>query len=206
MYNYGNSGYVGQSRSKRSDEAIENGEVPISMIKLSFLEEHFQNDEIDIITNFGVSNFKKLAIQLGANSWHHTGKYYNETDHYNVYDVYDRLVKMTTEEKILFKEENKEVKKEIEELKYGFITQEIWGGTRKYPKIIGEQTRIGKIKGDWLITREGKKCKISANKTIKSKSYDTLIEAKKGIKKELGIKVLKKDFEPVNKKTKEKIR
>lgn len=89
---YGQSGYVGCSMSRRAQEAYEQGEKPKSKwTKTAML------DAIagvlwfdDVLTEENMSAFKKLKKDELFNqffewsSWHHTGKYANVTDFYDV--------------------------------------------------------------------------------------------------------------------------
>lgn len=89
---YGQSGYVGCSMSRRAQEAYEQGEKPKSKwTKAAML------DAIagvlwfdDMLTDDNMAAFKKLKKDELFNgffewsSWHHTGKYANVTDFYDV--------------------------------------------------------------------------------------------------------------------------
>ena len=89
---YGQSGYVGCSMSKRAQEAYEQGEMPKSKwTKAAML------DAIagvlwfdDVLTDDNIAAFKKLKKDelfdkfFEWSSWHHTGKYANVTDFYDV--------------------------------------------------------------------------------------------------------------------------
>lgn len=50
----------------------------------------------------------------------------------------------------------------------GEITVQVWGGTRKHPKIIGYDTKKGVVKGDFLYF-DGGRYKITAHKVVSFK-------------------------------------
>lgn len=50
----------------------------------------------------------------------------------------------------------------------GEITVQVWGGTRKHPKIIGYDTQKGIVKGDFLYF-DGGRYKITAHKVVSFK-------------------------------------
>ena len=126
---YGNSGYVGQSKSVRAYEAEEN----------------------DIYT--ATECDKLLGVRSGAtkaclvpSEWHHTGSYYKETDYYDIRlllainDNDEEIISEYTEDEI------KEAKESLEELKSwrkpkltsntykANVKWLTWSGTRKHPK------------------------------------------------------------------------
>lgn len=63
---------------------------------------------------------------------------------------------------------NISVKKEKEKEVIGEITVQVWGGTRKHPKIIGYDTQKGIVKGDFLYF-DGGRYKITAHKVVSFK-------------------------------------
>ena len=126
---YGNSGYVGQSKSVRAYGAED--------------EDKYSATECD----------KLLGVRSGAtkaclvpSEWHHTGSYYKETDYYDI-----RLllaIKDNNEETIseYDKDEIKKAKESLEKLKSwrkpkltsntyrADVEWLTWSGTRKHPK------------------------------------------------------------------------
>src|SRR5699024_3416250 len=81
-----NKGYVGYSRSVRSQRAIESFEMPLSFIKkaviMDFLEEHkeeYGESDLTFLKKLAVTKWKFIAIELTASSsWHHTSSYFNK--------------------------------------------------------------------------------------------------------------------------------
>ena len=192
-------GYIGYSRSERSLEAISNYEVPLNSIKKSLIVDYLKENESDFsekelleLKNTSVSIWKYAAKMCGPSSWHHTSKYYNKTDHYSLSSIAELI--LSDKEKILAQYNNlKESNKEIT-YDYGVIRVLIWGGTRKRPKVVGEEEVAGIIIGEWLYYSEDtstskyrtiNKYNIYANKVAKLDRYDTyeeLIKAHKNYK------------------------
>ncbi|AUA19242.1 hypothetical protein ACS6ZM_08210 [Streptococcus suis] len=107
-------GYIGQSRSERSQEAIDSGLLTKSQLKA----------------------WQKRAVEAGAvrpREWHHTGKYFNKTEYYSPIDFED----------LDPKDFPKKPKMEIETKKTWFVLVSAkWGGTKKYPKIVGAEVKV----------------------------------------------------------------
>ncbi|CAM4050482.1 hypothetical protein [Catellicoccus marimammalium] len=180
-----NSGYVGSSRSVRSAEAIEEFEMPLSMIDKAtihdFIDE-FEEDEdykgLDQLRDLSVTLWKYACKRAGNTSWHHTGKYFNRTNHYSLpytaewlldYGV-DRLKEDYKEDK---EEERKEKAKELENMELAVAQIQVWGGSRRHPRLLKIETVMGVVKGDWLYAvseSEQSKYKIYANK-VENISY-----------------------------------
>ena len=100
MFNM-NSGYVGASRSIRSQEAIDSYEVPMSMIKKALIEDFldeqddFTSEDINFLSKVSVAKWKYVASErMSASSWHHTSSYFNETYHYSLYSISDKLLEI----------------------------------------------------------------------------------------------------------------
>ena len=126
---YGNSGYVGQSKSVRAYEAEDN--------------DKYTATECD----------KLLGVKPGAtkaclvpSEWHHTGSYYKETDYY---DIRLLLAIKDNDEEVISEYDEDEIKKakeSLEELKSwrkpeltsktykADVEWLTWSGTRKHPK------------------------------------------------------------------------
>ena len=126
---YGNSGYVGQSKSVRAYEAEDN--------------DRYTATECD----------KLLGVRSGAtkaclvpSEWHHTGSYYKETDYY---DIRLLLAIKDNDEEVISEYDEDEIKKakeNLEELKSwrkpkltsntykADVEWLTWSGTRKHPK------------------------------------------------------------------------
>lgn len=105
-------GYIGQKRSERSQEAIDRGLVTKSQLKA----------------------WQKRAVEQGAVSaceWHHTGKYFNRTEYFDLEDF----------EELNPKDFPKTKKIEEPETWYVLVSAD-WGGTKKHPKIIGADVKV----------------------------------------------------------------
>ncbi|MFW6024885.1 MAG: hypothetical protein ACOCRX_00940 [Candidatus Woesearchaeota archaeon] len=208
MYNI-NSGYVGSSRSVRSKDAINDYEVPISMIKKGLIKEFlnecddFTDDEVKLLSNIATTKWKYVAKKIAKpSSWHHTSSFFNETNHYDLRAVARKILKIkdTIDKEYkdyLRKQKNKKAKT-INSYKYGVICVEVWGGSRRNPKIIGYDEAAGIVIGKWLYYKDGhninnnvSKYKISANKVEWFKKYNSYEDL---IKKNVNYKGTKRVF------------
>lgn len=126
---YGNPGYVGQSKSVRAYEAEDN--------------DRYTATECDKL--LGVSSGATKAC-LVPSEWHHTGSYYKETDYY---DIRLLLAIKDNDEEVISEYDEDEIKKakeSLEELKSwrkpkltsktykADVEWLTWSGTRKHPK------------------------------------------------------------------------
>lgn len=188
---FGNKGYVGQSRSVRSANAIASYELPLTLINReninSFLSDNFDDfntDEIELLKSISVAKWKFVGEhKVGANSWHHTGKFFNETNHYSMSEIAIYIIdnrNIVDEQYSQFIQKDQQ---ENEKFKYGYIKTQIWGGTRNRPKLEGFDTQVGIVIGDWLYYQEDqksnwqiKKYKTKANKVENFFEYDTYEE------------------------------
>lgn len=182
-----NSGYVGYSRSKRSQSAIENYEVPYSLINgkmiSSFLQENedeFSDNDLKYLQSQTITMWKYVAKEIeGSSSWHHTSSYFNETDHFDLLLVAERMIDIGEKElKNRYKAYKERNEKSKLDYKYGFISVQVWGGSRKRPRLIGYDEVFGIVYGNWLyylVDGEGvKRYKIHSNKVEKFQEYSTL--------------------------------
>lgn len=93
-------GYIGISRSVRSQKAINSYEIPISMITRNLIDEFlgyeiFTDDEISKLEKISVAKWKYVAKErVNPSSWHHTSKFYNITYHYDLKTLSDKLLSM----------------------------------------------------------------------------------------------------------------
>lgn len=200
-----NSGYVGISRSVRSQEAIESYEVPISMINktlvydfLNDYEESFDKEDLDYLRTVSVGKWKYVARECTSpTSWHHTGSYFNRTNHYDLCDIATKILKM----KDVLDKEYKSYKLTSKltvnkgNIEYGVINVQVWGGSRKRPRIEGYEEVAGIIIGDWLFYKSNhaikgvvNKYKTTANKVEWLKRYDSYAELVKNHKNYTGSK------------------
>ena len=104
MFNV-NSGYIGHSRSVRSSEALDQFEIPLSHFNRKHINDfliELEDDDVSFdlsdenrkfLERLSVSNWKYIAKHYDlATSWHHTGKYFQETDHYSLYYLVDFII------------------------------------------------------------------------------------------------------------------
>lgn len=159
------AGYRGFSMSNNAADAYNSGEKPFSKwTKKEILK------EIESLNVKTFELFKKMKVKtlkdnfLYKSSWHHSSKFYNEVDFYSV-DI-DKIESVS--EKELNNLLNISAKKEKEKEVIGEITVQVWGGTRKHPKIIDYDTRKGIVKGDFLYF-DGGRYKITAHKVVSFK-------------------------------------
>lgn len=104
--------YIGQKRSVRSQEAIEKGLVTKSQLKA----------------------WQRRAVDQGAVhpcEWHHTGKYYNRTDYYDLEDFEN-----------LNPKDFPPVKNKPTSTNWYVLVSAQWGGTKRYPKIVGTDVKV----------------------------------------------------------------
>lgn len=196
MFNV-NSGYVGASRSIRSQEAIDSFEVPVSMINKSLIEdflneskEDFSKVDLNYLEKVSVSKWKYIAKErVSASSWHHTSSYFNETNHYDLNTIAEKIleIKDTLDEEYKAYQESR--KKEGTDVKYGVIKVQVWGGSRKRPKLEGYKEVAGIVIGDWLFYKNNhsvngsiSKYKTTANKVEWLKEYDSYADLTKNHK------------------------
>ncbi|WP_304251497.1 hypothetical protein [Limosilactobacillus gastricus] len=102
-------GYIGNKRSVRSQEAIDEGLLTFSQLKA----------------------WQKRAVKANVVKpceWHHTGKYYNQTYYYDPTDFADLNPKD-------FPPIKKQASK-APETWYVLVSAD-WGGTKKHPQIVG---------------------------------------------------------------------
>lgn len=208
-----NSGYVGYSRSLRSQSAIESYEMPLSMIKkteienfLSDYEEEFNENDFKFLEKLSVAKWKYVAKEhTGISSWHHTSSYFNETNHYDLLSVAEKAIELKEEIDKLYKDYQRE--KNDVDVSFGIMEVEVWGGSRKHPKLEGYEVLAGIIIGDWLYSKTDhdkngntNRNKINANKVVWLKEYDNYDEL---IKKHRDFKNTKRVF---NNLIKEKVK
>ena len=195
MFNM-NSGYVGASRSVRSQEAVDSYEVPLSMINKSLIEdfldeqEDFSSDDLSFLNKTSVAKWKYVANErISASSWHHTSSYFNKTDHYSLYAIAEKMLKIKDTLDYDYKAYCQSKKKDIPNVKYGVIKVQVWGGTRNRPRLEGYEEVAGIVVGDWLFYKNNhsingviNKFKITANKVEWIKEYDSYADLVKNYK------------------------
>lgn len=159
------SGYRGYSMSNNAYNAYENGLKPISKWSKSEIINEIKENYEDQELTFSFDIFKKLTLSklrkfLYCSEWHHTAKFYNETNFYSI--NYDKLLELSDEKlfKIL---EEKEIKEKDEEIPYIAEVKYLeWSGTRNHPKVT-EVINTAKIIGNWAFLKNGKKKLITGN-------------------------------------------
>ena len=169
-------GYIGQRMSERAASAYDMGEKPLSKWKKSNIIERLKElvalGELEA-TAEQLKQIEKLSLKtlkvsfLRSSSWHHTGKYYNET---NFYDVDIENVEKTLKNSGLLEtleENDKDLKKAIREAKaeqakkggrwaiicYSWTENR---GSKKWARIYEcQQNFLAKIKGKAAIITKG---------------------------------------------------
>lgn len=145
--------------SNNAVAAYEDGLKPLSNITTRDLKE------------VGINISKSFAVWLAKNNywkaaeWHHSGgSWYNEVNFYNPADlaelINDNIIDLVSL-KTKFLNSKKDTI-ESEQLRvYGTYT--IWGGSRNYPRKIGEQKFTGIKIGDWIYLDNGGKKRCDGN-------------------------------------------
>ncbi len=195
-------GYIGYKRSVRSQEAISGFEVPLNHIKRELIAEFVEeNEEFQFLSKVTIGLIKFTAKRVGRSSWHHVSSYYNEIDHYSLVEIAEDLqknLKLRQEEYQHSKKESKEIL-----LKNLVVAKvQIWGGSRKRPKLIGHEVVLGVEKNDWLYPvskAEQTKYNLSANKIERSELFH-IEDYTKLVKKYPEFKAMKRQ---INAKVKE---
>lgn len=138
--------------SNNAVDAYNSGEKPFSKWTKSEILKEIESLNVKTFELFKKMKVKTLKDNfLYKSSWHHSSKFYNEVNFYSV-DT-DKIESIS--EKELNELLNISVKKEKEKEVIGEITVQVWGGTRKHPKIIGYDTQKGIVKGDFYTLTAG---------------------------------------------------
>ena len=117
----------------------------------------------------GWAQTKKLALALAKNDvwqpceWHHSGgTWYNRVDFYNPSDLIDSWNYLDSEQQNeQIKRCNKNCTTEPAQRVKGSYT--IWGGSRRRPRRIGEESFTGEKIGNWIYLDDGGKKKANGN-------------------------------------------
>ncbi len=167
------AGYCGWSMSNNAVKAYEDGEMPYSVWSkeriISCIRKQVRDNEIELNCSLGELHKTPLEVLrrncLQYSSWHHTGKYYRETDFYSL-DV-SSIEKLTDEMLRELTADYKEKQKRLKEEKAAEVP-EIWEcsflewtGPRKHLKA-KEITEVGTIKGSWFYREDGHKKSLNA--------------------------------------------
>lgn len=157
------SGYNGYSMSNNAVQAYEDGEKPYSKwTKKAILE------AIDKETNRSSNEFKNVPVAvlremfLYCSSWHHTSKYYNQTDFYSLdTEKVENITKQELQEYVSTVE-HIGAKRE-EKLSYRANCEYLlWSGSRNHPKAT-KYTEDGTITGNWFVSDTGVRKSINSN-------------------------------------------
>lgn len=171
MFNM-NSGYKGFSMSNRAVEAYKDGEMPLSkwskqLIIDEVLEyDHFTKDDLKKYTKKVLTGYF-----LKRSSWHHTGKFCNETDFYSINS--NRAENGSIDDLEELKEYCKKETKKVEKLKVTKAKAKYleWSGSRSHPKAT-EVEDYAVIIGNWAYFTGGNKKSLSSNGFKIIETYD----------------------------------
>ncbi|WMZ54928.1 hypothetical protein [Staphylococcus pseudintermedius] len=177
--------------------AIEDFEIPISLINKNIINKFlnvnpfaYTDDELNRLLSIPLNRWKFVAEEcIRPSSWHHTGKLYRATNHYSLNDIAQYLLENNYEQ--AYQEyKSKKNNDDPKEIEYVYLLVNIWGGTKRYPKIVGTEEIVGiKEKYDvWVYYLDNdkiRKIKSTGSKVEKELSYSTydkLIQEKKQFK------------------------
>lgn len=167
------AGYCGWSMSNNAVDAYDNGEMPMSKWGkrdiVDQIEEGVEKGDIEL--HCSMNKLEKLPLGvlreyfLERTSWHHTGKYYQETDFYSLNICY--IEELTDEELMWLASKYKDEQRRLKEEKVAEVSEKWecsfleWSGTRKHRKST-EIREIGTIKGNWFYRKNGHKKSLNA--------------------------------------------
>lgn len=188
-----NSGYVGWSMSRRAAFAYWCGERPRSKwTKAATIEGVLaveQEQESDPF--WGQVDLDRYLAEtlrryfLHQSSWHHTGKYFNETDFYAIDE--DVVARNDAEElaelDAQVRAEKKDKPQEQRAAK-GVIAYEEWEGSRRNGRFVKHEKPC-LVLGGWAYTACGKK-KLDGAHVLSLKTYDRAPKGTAQIYKELA--------------------
>ena len=161
-------GYIGQRMSERAAEAYDMGEKPFSKWTKSDIIERLQKliDSGDLESSEeDMKRIKRLTSKtvkyafLKKSSWHHTGKYFKETDFYDITDDFSKI-NLDDLDQIDRYMRSKMAEAKIAKCsdKYAIITY-YWTenrGSKKWARIYEcQQNFLAKIKGKAAIIAKG---------------------------------------------------
>ena len=161
-------GYIGQRMSERAAEAYDIGEKPFSKWTKSEiigrLQKLIDSGELESSED-DMKRIKRLTSKtvkyafLKKSSWHHTGKYFKETDFYDIVDDFSKINLDDLEQMDRYiRSKMKEEKAAKSAEKYAIITY-YWTenrGSKKWPRIYElQQNFLAKIRGKAAIISKG---------------------------------------------------
>jgi len=190
--NNANGGYIGFSRSVRSEESLYNFEVPLSLLNKDLIgrfileyDHDFRCKQLMILQQTPIVIWKYVAKhKINPASWHHTSSYFNKTDHYSLAEIAQVIIDETDtlgSEYAAYCHARKQQKS----FKYSVIRVAVWGGSRNYPRITGYTQESGIVVDDWLYyTGETNqdathRYKTTANRVDWLKTFDTYTQLTK---------------------------
>ena len=151
-------GYIGWQRSVRSEHAVENYEVPLSWIKKDIINQALNvAQQRYSLSDKQVSALKSAPVYVWKEqkptSWHHTGKFFEKTYHYN---LVEEAHLFATNPELISETINSHKRKLAKQKKHsknnGKVTfyrfsKQIWNGNRRNRTITGYDDGIGIIIG-----------------------------------------------------------
>lgn len=159
-------GYRGFSMSNNAAACYDLGMMPRSKWTRAAILERVRAVDPIKAEQFKGLKLHQLRALLAYDSYHHTGLYFNSTDFYRLDD--DAIRAATFDDLKLI--QDREPPKLSECLYIARV--QAWSGTRKHPKMIGYEYPIGRIKGNWLISDDGKRYSLSASRMERYKRYE----------------------------------
>ena len=168
------SGYCGYSMSWNAVSAYNEGEKPMSKwtktAVLEAIEKAINEQELTLICD--IEKLKKCPagvlkrICLTYSSWHHTSKYYNQTEFYSIdtdalETLTDEEIDKAVEDFKFERDKNKDKDNPIVEERWQCEYLE-WSGTRKHPKSTVMKSD-GIVRNGWFYLPNGHKKKTTAN-------------------------------------------
>lgn len=156
-----NSGYVDYSMSVNAWNAYENGEMPISQWKkvniLEALEKAYSKAYSDIAGKYPLKILKDTCLE--CTSWHHTSKFFTETDFYSVREDIESVEQLVSELEANAKKAAVEKAKKKNPVTYRCEAEyDEWEGTRNYGRFKTYKA-VGTIVGNWFHADGSKKKK-----------------------------------------------
>ncbi len=156
-----NRGYVGHSMSVRAAMAYGDGEMPKSKWTKSVLIDRIRQADsfwpVDLLFSCLLATLRERFLR--RSSWHHTGRYFNETDFFalneDVIAAHD--VDGLLEADIAMRARNKKPgDSPVSSAVKGRIRFESWEGSRKHGRFVTHELAC-LIIGNWAYTECGKK-------------------------------------------------
>ncbi len=167
------AGYNGYKMSNNAVQAYEDGEMLMSKWTKTAIIANIkeQADDGEVSLKCSLTVLKKISAGvlrdrcLYRSSWHHTGKYYHETDFYSLdTSAIEELTNEDLQQMALdYKEEQERIKREKAEDtgKKCECTFLVWPSFGKHARP-EEITKVGIIKGNWFYRPNGRKKSIYA--------------------------------------------